>query len=154
DGRIGGALLYSEVITDQVEARRALAESEARFRATFDNAAVGVAHLGPDLRWLRANRALCRILRWPLDELIVKSLSDISHPDDLASDLAQIERIRAGRIDDYSMDKRYLCKDGTTVWGRLTVSCVRNDDRTDSGTGHGSVDYFVIVVEDISARKH
>jgi PAS domain S-box-containing protein len=152
-GRIGGALLYSEVITEQVEARRALAESEARFRATFDNAAVGVAHLGPDLRWLRANRALCRILRWPLDQLIVKSLHDISHPEDLAGDLAQIEQIRAGRIDDYSMDKRYLCKDGTIVWGRLTVSCVRKNGWTGDGTGHGSVDYFVIVVEDISARK-
>jgi PAS domain S-box-containing protein len=55
DGRIGGALLFSEVITEQVTARRALADSEARFRATFENAAVGIAHLAPDLRWLRAN---------------------------------------------------------------------------------------------------
>jgi two-component system, chemotaxis family, CheB/CheR fusion protein len=145
-GSIGGALLFSEVITRQVEARHALTESEARFRATFENAAVGVAHLGSDLRWLRANGALCRILGWPHNELIVKSLPDISHLDDLANDLAQIAQIREGEIDSYSMDKRYLRKGGETVWCRLTVSCVRRSD--------GSIDYFVIVVEDISARKH
>jgi two-component system, NarL family, sensor histidine kinase UhpB len=61
-GRIGGAMLFAEVITEQVEARRALAESEARFRATFENAAVGIAHASPDGRWLRVNEALCRIV--------------------------------------------------------------------------------------------
>ena len=55
DGRIGDAMLFNEVINEQIRARRALADSEARFRATFENAAVGIAHLGPDLRWLRAN---------------------------------------------------------------------------------------------------
>jgi PAS domain S-box-containing protein len=145
DGRIGGALLFNEVINEQVETRRALAQSEARFRATFENAAVGVAHLGSDLRWLRANGALSRILGWPVDELLTKSLRDISHPDDLGVDLAQIEQVRAGKIDSYNMDKRYLRKDGMIVWGRLTVSCVRKND--------GSIDYFVAIIEDISARK-
>jgi PAS domain-containing protein len=73
DGRIGGALLFSELITEQVEARHALAESEARFRATFENAAVGIAHVALDGRWLRVNEALCRILGYPVDELIKKS---------------------------------------------------------------------------------
>jgi PAS domain S-box-containing protein len=145
DGRIGGALLFSEVITEQVAARHALADSEARFRATFENAAVGIAHLAPDLRWLRANEALCRILGYPVDELVTKSLQDITHPDDLAADLAQIERMLDGTIDSYDMDKRYLRKDGAIVWGRLTVGCVRKSD--------GPIDYFVSVVEDISARK-
>jgi PAS domain S-box-containing protein len=145
NGRIGGATLFAEVINEQVEAKRALAESEARFRATFENAAVGIAHLGADLRWLRANQALCRILGYPVDELVTKSLQDLTHPDDLAADLAQIEQMRDGTIHSYDMDKRYLRKDGTIVWGRLTVGCVRKDDQ--------SVDYFVAVVEDISARK-
>jgi PAS domain S-box-containing protein len=147
DGAIGGALLFSEVITEKVEARRALADSEARFRATFENAAVGIAHLAPDLRWLRANEALCRILGYPLDELVTKSLQDISYPDDLAAELAHIQLMRDGKINSYDMDKRYLRKDSTVVWTRLTVGCVRkSDDR--------SIDYFVIVVEDITARKH
>src|SRR5262249_47920752 len=76
DGGIGGALLFSEVINEKVQARRALADSEARFRATFENAAVGIAHLAPDLRWLRANEALCRILGYTVDDLVTKSLQD------------------------------------------------------------------------------
>jgi PAS domain S-box-containing protein len=144
DGRIGGALLFSEVITEQVEARHAHAESEARFRATFENAAVGIAHLGPDLRWIRANEALCRILGYPVDELVTKSLQDITHPDDLAANLALVERMRAGMIDSYDMDKRYLRKDGSIIWGRLTVGRVRKSDGSNE---------FVSVVEDISARK-
>ena len=146
EDRIGGALLFSEVITEQVAGRRALADSEARFRATFENAAVGIAHLASDLRWLRANKALCRILGYPVDELVTKSLQDISHPDDLAADLAQVGRMCDGTIDSYAMDKRYLRKDGAVVWARLTVGCVRKGD--------GSIDYLVSVVEDISARKH
>jgi PAS domain S-box-containing protein len=145
DGQIGGALLFFELITEQVAAKRALAESEARFRATFENAAVGIAHVSSDLRWIRANQALCRILGWPMDEFLTKSLCDISHPDDLAVDLAYVEQVRVGKIDSYDMDKRYLRKDGTIVWGRLTVGCVRRGD--------GSVDYFVAVIEDITARK-
>jgi len=144
NGQIGGTLLFSELITEQVTAKRSL-ESEARFRATFENAAVGIAHVSSDFRWLRANKALCRILGWPIDELLTKSLRDISHPDDLEVDLAYVEQIRAGKIDSYDMDKRYLRKDGAIVWGRLTVGCVRRSD--------GSIDYFVAVVEDITARK-
>jgi PAS domain S-box-containing protein len=73
-------------------------------------------------------------------------VQDITHPDDLAADLARVERIRDGTIDNYGMDKRYLRKDGAIVWGRLTVGCVRTSDR--------SVDYLVAVVEDITGRKH
>ena len=129
---------------ERLEVEQGLRVSEARFRATFENAAVGIAHLGPDLRWLRANAALCRILGYPVDELVTKSLQDITHPADLAADLAQLERMLDGTIDSYDMDKRYLRKDGTIVWGRLTVGCVRKDE---------SIDYFVSVVEDISERK-
>jgi PAS domain S-box-containing protein len=145
DGRIGGALLFSEVITEQVEARRALAESEARFRATFENAAVGIAHVGPDLRWLRANQALCGILGYSVDELITKSLQDLTYQDDIAVQLAHIEQMRQGKIESFDLEKRYLRKDGSIVWGKLTFSSVRKID--------GSIDYFVSVVQDISGRK-
>jgi PAS domain S-box-containing protein len=146
DGRIGGALLFSELITEQVEARHALAESEARFRATFENAAVGIAHVALDGRWLRVNEALCRILGYPVDELIKKSFQDVTHPDDLAAEVAQVELMHQGKIDSYGVDKRYLRKDGGIVWGRKTVGSVHKSD--------GSIDYCVSVIEDISARKH
>jgi PAS domain S-box-containing protein len=140
DGRIGGAMLFTQLMT------RALAEREARFQATFENAAVGIAHVAPDGRWLRVNEALCRILGYPADELVTRSFQDITHPDDLAADLADLKRMLDGKIDRYDADKRFVRKDGSIVWVRLTVGCVRESDR--------SIDYFVSVVEDISARKH
>jgi PAS domain S-box-containing protein len=139
DGRIGGAVLFTQFVTG------ILAKSEARFRATFENAAVGMAHVAPDGRWLRVNEALCRIVGYPADELVTKSFQDITHPDDLVADLAEVEGMLDGEIDRYNMDKRYLRKDGSIVWVRLTVGGVRKSD--------GSIDYFVSVVEDISARK-
>jgi PAS domain S-box-containing protein len=119
--------------------------SEARFRATFDNAAVGIAHIGQDGRWLRVNGPLCRILGYAVDELLAKSLQEVIYPDDLAADLARVQLVREGKIDSYDAEARYLRKDGAIVWGRKTVGCVRKGD--------GSIDYFVTVIEDISVRK-
>src|SRR5258708_672758 len=145
----------SAAISARMEAEARLADqevqlgltrnSEARLRAGFDNAAVGVAHIGPDGRWLRVNRALCRILGYPVDELLTKSFRDVTYPDDLAADLAKFELMREGKIDSYEVEKRDLRKDGAIIWARKAVGCVRKGD--------GSIDYFVSVIEDISARK-
>ncbi len=78
--------------------------SEAWFRATFDNAAVGIAHNAPDGRWLRVNGALSRILGYPVDELLAKSLQDVTYSDDLETDLVQVELLRDGKIDSYHID--------------------------------------------------
>src|SRR5258705_9081800 len=83
---------------------------EARFRATFDNAAVGIAHIAPDGRWLRVNQALCRILGYPVDELLTKSLKDVTYPDVLAADLARVQLIGEGKIDSYEIEKGLLRK--------------------------------------------
>ena len=85
DGKIGGALLFSELRTEQVEARRALTDSEARFRATFENAAVGVALVASDGSILRANNSLVRMLGYSVDELKTRTFQDLTHPDDLAT---------------------------------------------------------------------
>ena len=89
--------------------------SEARFRATFDNAAVGIAHVAPDGRWLRVNEALCRILGYPVNELLTTSLQDVTYPADLAADLARAELIREGKVDSYDAEGRYLRKDGAII---------------------------------------
>jgi PAS domain S-box-containing protein len=119
--------------------------SEKRFRATFENAAVGIAHVGPDGGWLRVNATVCRILGYRVDELLAKSFQDVTYPDDLAADMVQLELMREGKIDSYDAEERYLRKDGAIIWARKTVGCVRKGD--------GSIDYFVSVIEDISARK-
>ena len=144
---IGTSIIYRDISERRraEEARLALADSDVRFRATFENAAVGISHLAPDGRFLRFNAALSRILGWPADELVTKSIQEVTHPDDLAFDIAQMQRLHAGETDSYSVEKRALRKDGAILWIRLTRSRVTKND--------GSVDYFVTVVEDISDRR-
>ena len=117
----------------------------ARLRASFDDAAVGMAHIGPDGRWLRANDMLCAMIGYARDELLRMTFQDITHPDDLATDLASAHRLLAGEIATYALEKRYFRKDGQIVWVNLTVSLVRKAD--------GSPDYFVCVIDDITSRK-
>jgi PAS domain S-box-containing protein len=145
DGRIGGALLYAEVISDQVAARRAISDSETRFRVTFENAPIGLAHNALDGRFLRVNEMMCRILGYSADEFATKSYRDITHPDDLEASVARFELLRDGKIDRYDAEWRLRRRNGVTAWARVTVSCVRKSDR--------SVDYIIAVLEDISARK-
>ncbi len=122
-----------------------LRESEALFRATFENAAVGIAHVAPDGSLLRVNSRLCDILGYPAGELVTKTFQELTHPDDCEANLAQLKRALDAEVDRYSMEKRYLRKGGSVTWARLTVGCVRNADRT--------LEYLVSVVEDISEQK-
>src|SRR5258707_8731836 len=142
---VDGAISAEARLADHEVQLKVTRNSEARFGATFDTAAVGVAHIAPDGRWLRVNGALCRTLGYPADELLTKSFQDVTYPDDLAADLVQVELMREGRIDSYNVEKRYVRKDGAIIWARKTVSCVRKGDR--------SIDYFVGVIEDISESK-
>lgn len=118
---------------------------EERFRATFEQAAVGIAHVAPDGQWLRVNQRLCDIVGYTRDELLQLRFQDITHPDDLDSDLTQVERMLRGDIDTYQIEKRYVRCDGRRVWAQLTVSLVRDPA--------GQPVYFISVVEDIGARK-
>jgi PAS domain S-box-containing protein len=145
DGKIGGAILFAEVMTNQVAARRALAESEARFRATFDNAAVGVALVGCDGSILRANNSLARMLGYSAEELKTRTFQDLTHPEDLATNVSMFNKTLVGEAESYCIEKRYLRKDGGIVWASLSVGSVRETD--------GGVAYFVSVVEDITDRK-
>jgi PAS domain S-box-containing protein len=122
-----------------------LRDGGARVRATFENAAVGIARIALNGRWLEVNQRMCDIVGHTREELMTKTFGDITHPDDLESDWNQSRRLLAGEIKNYSMEKRYCRKDGSVVWANLTVSLARK--------ANGSPDYFVSVVEDISARK-
>jgi PAS domain S-box-containing protein len=115
------------------------------FRQTFENAAVGMAHVGLDGQWLRVNQRLCEILGYARDELTGKTFQDLTHPDDLDADLELAEQLRLGQIPHYTMDKRYLRPDGTMVWAELTGSIVRHPD--------GTARYFIAVVEDITVKR-
>lgn len=132
-------------LTPQRAAAAALRTSESRFRDTFEQAAVGIAHVAPDGRWLRINRKLCEIVGYTVAELSRMTFQDITHPDDLGADLQLVQRMLARDINSYTMDKRYLRSDGRVVWCELTVALVRDEA--------GSPDYFISVVVDIDTRR-
>ncbi|RJX33388.1 MAG: PAS domain S-box protein [Desulfurivibrio sp.] len=127
-------------------AEKALRESEKRFRATFEQAAVGIALVSPRGGWLRVNRKLCAIVGYPEDKLRQLTFQDITHPDDLDTDLDFYRQVLAGEISTYSLEKRYIRLDGSPVWINLTVSLVRDDDGTPA--------YFISIIEDIDQRKN
>jgi PAS domain S-box-containing protein len=143
-GEIGGLILYTEVVTASVEARLQLETAEAQYRAVFDQAAVGVARVAPDGRFLEVNDRFCEITRHPRPELLGLTFQEITHPDDLGANLDQMTELLAGDIGTFSMEKRYLSADGEPIWVDLTVSLVRKGDEPA---------YFVSVIEDIGLRK-
>jgi PAS domain S-box-containing protein len=134
-----------EVLQRSAAFETALRESEELFRMTFEHAAVGIAHVAENGRWLRINQKLCDITGYTREELQKLTFQDITYPADLAADLAQAERVASDRLDQYAMQKRYIRRDGSLVWVNLTVGAVRDPERR--------LKYFISVVEDITAQK-
>jgi two-component system cell cycle sensor histidine kinase/response regulator CckA len=132
-------------VWDKHALTRALRESEERFRATFEQAAVGIGHTTLDGRWLRVNQRLCNIVGYTRDELLARTFQDITHPEDLDFDLAEHSRLLANEIQTRSREKRYLHKNGSVVWVDLTVSMAREPS--------GKLKYSIAVIQDITQRK-
>src|SRR5215208_1954421 len=145
DGRITGAVLVVRDITERKQAQEALRESEECFKTTFEQAAVGLAHVALDGTWIRVNQKLCDILGYPSEELLRLTFQDITHPDDLDRDVGHLRRMLKGETDTYSTEKRYFRKDGSVVWINLTVSLARERS--------GEPKYFISVIQDINQRK-
>ena len=122
-----------------------LQTSEDRFRATFENAAVGIAHVGLDGSWLRVNDRLCEIIGYDRETLLHKTFQDITHPDDLNRDLEHMQALIAGTSEAYTIEKRYFRSQGDVIWIRLTVSA--NRDLA------GRPEYFISIIEDIDGAK-
>lgn len=127
------------------ETEASLRETETRFYATFEQAAVGIAHVGINGEWLRLNRKYCEILGYSHEELMGMTFQEITHPDDLEADLALYQKVKAKEIDHYALEKRYIRKNKSHVWVNLTVSIVWDE--------HNQFDYAVAVIEDITKRK-
>ena len=116
-----------------------------RFHAYFDQSIVGLAITSLEKGWVEVNDALCETLGYTRAELTRMTWAEVTHPEDLAPDLAEFNRMLAGEINGYAMDKRFIHQDGHVVHTRLAVSHVRKPD--------DSIDYVVAMVEDISERK-
>ncbi len=141
-GTLSRALRYS-VERHQIE--RALRESEQRFRFMFEQNAVGMAFVNLDGRFLLINHKLCHILGYEQSELLQKTFADITHPDDLELDWANVRRLLSGEQESYWLEKRYIRKDGSVLWAEITVTLAR----TESGVSQ----YFLGILQDISQRK-
>lgn len=138
-----GGLLKGRIIRRQDQ--EALKQSEERFRAFYELNLVGLAITSPEKGWLHINQGLCSMLGYPEEELKNMTWSELTHPDDLDADTQHFEQMLAGRINGYEMEKRFIAKDGTIVFARLVVRCVRKE--------RGEINYVVAMVEDITTAK-
>lgn len=137
---------YAE-IEERVKARTIeLAASEQRFRATFDLAPLGIGHRTLDGRWVRANRKLCSILGYSEEELKARTNEELTHPDDRDQARERLESLVNGRVESYSIEKRYIRSDGLPVWVRATMTLVREPEG-------GEAPYCIALIEDITEER-
>ncbi len=140
-----GLTLFFRDVSERRRQQQALADSEARYRAAFEQVAIGIAEVARDGRLTRANDRYCAIIGYPRDELLRLRFQDFTYPDDLPTGLALTEQLYTGELTSFVQEKRYVRKDGSTVWASLSGSAVRDTE--------GRPAYMLAVIEDISARK-
>ncbi|MGD0079447.1 MAG: PAS domain S-box protein [Methanoregula sp.] len=145
DGRPDGFIVIVRDITDRQQAEMALRESEEKFRKIFENTSLGMTLALPDFRFLLVNPAWVSMMGHTEEEFRKMSFKDITHPDDLAGDIEGIRALEAGTIPEYSTEKRYVRKDGSTLWGALKVTTIRNED--------GTLRFYLAQIEDITPRR-
>jgi PAS domain S-box-containing protein len=137
---------YTLDITDRKRAEAALRESEERFRRVFEEGRLGMVMASvADGRFTEANGAFCEMLGYAEEELTQRSFEDVTHPEHRSRDVEAVKRLWEGQIPQYKTEKRYLRKDGETVWGSLTASLIRSTD--------GKPLYSLAMIEDITERK-
>lgn len=132
-------------VTEKKLAEKELQLSEEQFRGAFEYSAIGMAVVSLEGKWLKINKRLCSIVGYTEEELLKLTFQDITHPDDLGSDLQKLNQLLNGEIDHYHTEKRYFHKNGDIVWVLLIVSLVKDCE--------GKPYHFVSQVEDITKRK-
>lgn len=132
-------------LADREAVHDRLHSAEQRYRSIFNLAAVGIARVAPDGRFLEVNNRFAEITGFSAAELLAGGFQHITHPDDLDEDLTHVGELLAGKAQTFAMEKRYVSKAGATIWVHLTVALVRDEA--------GQPDYFISVIEDIAERK-
>ncbi len=145
NGRVLGAVVTMNDVTEFRTAEAKRLESDERFDGAFDAAAHGIAIVGTDGQWLEVNKALCDIVGYSREELLATDFQSITHPDDLDKDLDLLASLADNQIQSYQMEKRYFHKNGHEVWILLSVSAVRGEDK--------SPKYFVSQIQDLTTQK-
>ncbi|HEX3561084.1 MAG TPA: PAS domain S-box protein [Pyrinomonadaceae bacterium] len=127
------------------DAEEALRESEGRFRRYFELGLIGMAITSPTKGIIEVNDEIYKILGYERAELLRMTWAEMTHPDDLAADVAEFNRVIAGESEGYVLDKRFIRKDGRIIYANISVKALRRAD--------GSVAYFVALLQDITERK-
>jgi len=143
-----GGNVCRATLTDTTERKQAemeLIQSEAKFRSTFDQSPVGSVIVGLDKHLIRCNSAFCNFLGYPESELIGKTFLDVTHPEDLEIGMKELKQIVEGKIESYTRQKRYLRKDGSIIWGEISIRLVR-------GANNEPL-YFLPIIQNITERK-
>ena len=116
-----------------------------RFERALEHAAIGMALVSPEGRWLKANGALCHLVGYKEEELLAKRFQDFTYPEDLDADIEHLEQMLRGETPSYQVEKRFLHKEGHVVWVLQSVSLVRD--------GAGGASRFILMIHDITERK-
>jgi PAS domain S-box-containing protein len=132
-------------VAERKQAELWLLESEQRFRGYFEQGLVGMAILSVDKECLEVNQQLCKLLDYTEIELIGKSWTELTHPDDLPAEESQFKRILGGVINGFVMDKRFVRKDGKFLYARISMQCMEKEDK--------SIDCILALVQDMADRK-
>ena len=144
-GGIRSVFGVSRDITRRKQAEDALMESEQRFRRTFEDGPLGMTIIDPEHRFTLVNRRFCDMLSYTAEELLGKSLEDVTHPEDISQALENLHKLYTGNISLAHDEKRYLRKDGTAIWVSITVTPIRDRENRVTST--------ISIVEDITIRK-
>lgn len=146
EGKLCGAVVVFDDIGDRKKIESALRASEKSFREMMESAPIGMAIVSLQGQFTNVNQALCNILHYSKEMLVATTFQEITHPDDLATDLGYVQQLLEGTLNNYQMEKRYIRQDQSLVWVQLTVSIFRDEDHIPQ--------YFIAQIEDITARKN
>ena len=138
--------MMKNYIIERRVAEEGLRESEAQFRSLFEQAAMGIVHVASNGKFLRVNKRFCEITGYTEQEILERAYQDITYPDDLYAQNEARKKVLDGETSSYRIEKRYIRKDGTIIWGNLTAGVLIRKPG-------GEPNYFVSVLEDITERK-
>lgn len=145
EGYVGGIIMYTEDITARKKTAQQLVLSEAQFRGAFEASPTGIAIISLEGKWVTVNAAINNILGYTAEELLQLTFQDITHPEDIAPDIALVNELLEGKRQHYQLEKRYLHKNGEYIWALLSVSLVRD--------AAGNPKHFVSQITDINTQR-
>ncbi|MDD2914909.1 MAG: EAL domain-containing protein [Gallionella sp.] len=138
------SLLLNQELHERQQAEQALRASEELFRSVFDHSKVGITLLGMDYKYVKVNRAFCEMTGYPEIELLKHDFQEITHRDDIETNLEWTNKLHAGEIDSFNIEKQYIRKDGSILHGELTVSAVWDAD--------DKLVFIIVIVQDVTER--